>query len=309
MESEAINKGPKQRGAQPANERQPEKTILRRLWLTLDMIRFEHSVFALPFAFLGALLAVRGWPSRWQIFWIVAAMVGARSAAMTFNRIADLDYDAQNPRTAARALPTGALSLGFAWAFIAVSAALLVLAAWQLNPLALRLSPVALAILLLYSYTKRFSVWSHLVLGFCLGMAPPAAFIALRGTFDWRVGILSAAVMLWVAGFDIIYACQDVEFDRKLGLYSLPAKLGIAPALMISRALHALMIGLLVWLARSFGLGWIAFAGLAVVAALLIYEHSLVKPHDLSKINAAFFTVNGYISILLLLFWGVDILL
>ena len=296
--------------AQPEASRiKRQSTILRRLWLTLDMIRFEHSVFALPFALLGALLAARGWPTRWQILWIIVAMVGARSAAMTFNRIADLHYDAQNPRTAKRALPTGALSRRFAWGFASVSAALLLLAAWELNPLAFKLAPVALAVLLFYSYVKRFSVWSHLVLGFCLGMAPPAAFIAVRGTLDWRILLLTAAVMLWVAGFDIIYACQDVEFDQRVGLHSLPAKAGIARALEISLLLHILMIGLLVWLARLVGLGWIAYGGLGIVTALLGYEHSLVKPNDLSKINAAFFTVNGYIGILLLLFWGADILI
>lgn len=284
-------------------------SILRRLWLTLDMIRFEHSVFALPFALLGALLAAQGWPTGWQVFWIVVAMVGARSAAMTFNRIVDIRYDAANPRTAGRALPTGVLSLRFAWMFTVASSAVLLLAAWELNRLAFKLAPAVLAILFLYSYVKRFSAWSHLLLGFCLGMAPAAAFIAIRGTLDWRIGILSAAVMLWVAGFDIIYACQDVAFDQRVGLHSLPARWGIAPALQVSLSLHVVMIGLLLWLARLVGLGWIAHSGLAVVGALLLYEHSLVKPNDLSKINAAFFTVNGYIGILLLLFWGADILL
>jgi 4-hydroxybenzoate polyprenyltransferase len=273
------------------------------------MIKFEHSLFALPFAFLGMLLAAEGWPSGRQVFWIVVAMVSGRSAAMALNRIADLRYDALNPRTAGRELPTGQLSLGFAWAFTLVSAAVLVIAAWQLNPLALKLSPLVLAVLLLYSYTKRFTVWTHWVLGFCLGMAPAGAWIAVRGTLDWQILPLPLAVLFWVAGFDIIYACQDVEFDRKLGLFSLPGRIGIGGALMVSRLLHLLMLGVLVWLAQLTGLGWLAYAGLALVAGLLLYEHSLVRADDLSKVNAAFFTVNGYISVLLLLFWGIDILL
>ncbi len=272
------------------------------------MIRFEHSVFALPFAFLGALLAAEGWPTGRQIFWIVVAMVGGRSAAMAFNRIADLRYDRQNPRTANRELPTGKLSLPFAWTFSIVSAAVLVFAAWQLNPLALKLSPAVLAILFLYSYTKRFTTLTHWVLGLCLGMAPAGAWVAVRGTLDWGIVPLTLAVLFWVAGFDIIYACQDVEFDRKAGLYSLPKRIGIARALWVSRMLHVLMLGLLFWLGRDTGLGALGFTGLAVVAGLLAYEHSLVKPNDLSKVNAAFFTVNGYISLLLLLFWGADIL-
>jgi 4-hydroxybenzoate polyprenyltransferase len=281
-----------------------------RIRTVLEMIKFEHSVFALPFALTGALLAGRyalmppGWPSLRQIFWIVVAMVGARSAAMTMNRIADLRYDRLNPRTAGRALATGALSLGFAWAFTVASAALLVLAAWQLNRLALALSPVALAVLFLYSYTKRFTAWSHIVLGFCLGMSPAAAWIAVAGSLDARMVILCAAVTLWVAGFDVLYACQDLEFDRAAGLYSVPKRFGIAGALWIARGMHAAMAALLTWLAASFHLLWPAWAGVAVVAALLAYEHSLVHPDDLRRLNAAFFTVNGYISLLFLVFWG-----
>jgi len=273
----------------------------------LEMIKFEHSVFALPFALVGALLAARaagGLPTWRQIAWIVVAMVGARSAAMTMNRIADLDYDRRNPRTANRALPTGQLSVGFAWAFTIAASALLVIAAWQLNPLALKLSPVALTFLFLYSYTKRFTSWSHFVLGFCLGISPAAAWIAIRGSLDSRMLILCAAVTLWVGGFDVLYACQDVDFDKAAGLYSIPKRFGVARALLIARAMHIVMVGLLAWLAWSFGLGWLAWAGIAVVTVLLIYEHSLVKHDDLSKINAAFFTVNGYISLLFLLFWG-----
>ena len=278
-----------------------------RIRTVLEMIKFEHSVFALPFALVGALLAAReagSLPSRRQILWIIVAMVGARSAAMTMNRIADIEYDRRNPRTANRALPKGELSLGFAWAFTIAASTLLVIAAWQLNTLALELSPLALAILFLYSYTKRFTSWSHFVLGFCLGISPAAAWIAIRGSLDWRMLILCAAVTLWVGGFDVLYACQDVDFDKSAGLHSIPKKIGIAKALTFARAVHILMVALLAWLAWSFHLSWPAWTGIAVVAALLGYEHSLVKPNDLSKMNAAFFTVNGYISLLFLLFWG-----
>ncbi|HXA56534.1 MAG TPA: UbiA-like polyprenyltransferase [Candidatus Acidoferrum sp.] len=278
-----------------------------RILTVFEMIKIEHSVFALPFALVGALLAARDeghWPSWLEIFWIVVAMVGARSAAMTINRIADLPYDARNPRTANRALPAGQLSVGFAWVFTLAASALLVVAAWQLNRLALELSPVALAVLFFYSYTKRFTSLSHVVLGFCLGMSPAAAWIAIRGSLDLRMLILSAAVTLWVGGFDVLYACQDIDFDRSAGLHSIPKKFGVAGSLAIARAMHILMVALLAWLAESFHLTWPAWAGIAVVAALLAYEHSLVRANDLSKINAAFFTVNGYISLLFLLFWG-----
>src|SRR5271169_1674577 len=280
---------------------------MSRIRTVLEMIKFEHSVFALPFALVGALLAARAGgslPGWRQILWIVVAMVGARSAAMTMNRIADADYDGRNPRTANRALPKGELSLAFAWLFTIVASAVLVIAAWQLNPLALKLSPVALAVLFLYSYTKRFTSLSHFVLGFCLGMSPAAAWIAIRGSLDWRMLILCAAVTLWVGGFDVLYACQDVEFDKSAGLHSIPKKFGVARALIIARVMHIVMVALLAWLALSFNLPWPAWVGIAVVASLLGYEHSLVHPHDLSKMNAAFFTVNGYISLLFLLFWG-----
>ena len=279
-----------------------------RLRTVLEMIKFEHSVFALPFALTGALLAARGtadaWPAPRQILWIVVAMVAARSAAMTMNRIADLRYDRENPRTRGRALATGALSVTFAWAFTIVAAAVFVVAAWQLTLLALKLAPLALVILFVYSYTKRFTSWSHLVLGFCLGISPAAAWIAVSGGLDPRILILCAAVTLWVGGFDVLYACQDVEFDRRAGLYSIPKRFGIARALMIARGMHAGVVALLALLAWSFALPWPAWAGIAVVAVLLAYEHSLVKPDDLSKLNAAFFTVNGYISVLFPLFWG-----
>ncbi len=279
-----------------------------RIRTILEMIKFEHSVFALPFALTGALLAARarqhGWPTLRQILWIVIAMVAARSAAMTLNRIVDLRYDKENPRTKTRALATGALSVSFAWMFTLAAVALFFVAAWQLNPLALKLAPVAIAILFFYSFTKRFTTWSHLFLGFALGISPAAAWIAITGSLDWRILILCAAVTLWVGGFDVLYACQDIEFDKQAGLFSVPQRFGIAAALMIARVMHAGVVLLLGWLAASFGLPWPAWAGIVVVGTLLGYEHSLVKATDLSRLNAAFFTVNGYISMLFLLFWG-----
>ncbi len=279
-----------------------------RIRIILEMIKFEHSVFALPFALTGALLAARAtqhsWPTLRQILWIVVAMVAARSAAMTINRIADLRYDKENPRTKMRALATGALSVSFAWIFTLIAVAVFFLAAWQLNPLALKLAPLAIAILFFYSFTKRFTSWSHLFLGFALGISPAAAWIAITGSFDWHMLILCAAVTLWVGGFDVLYACQDFEFDHQAGLFSVPKRFGIASALWIARAMHVGVVLLLGWLAASFGLPWPAWAGVVVVAGLLAYEHSLVKANDLSKLNAAFFTVNGYISMLFLLFWG-----
>jgi len=282
--------------------------MANRIKTVLEMIKFEHSVFALPFALTGALLAARatrhGWPSLRQILWIVVAMVAARSAAMTMNRIADIRYDRENPRTKQRALPTGALSLQFAWLFTLVAVALFFVAAWRLNPLALKLAPLAIAILFFYSFTKRFTSWSHLFLGFALGISPAAAWIAITGGLDARMLILCAAVTLWVGGFDVLYACQDIDYDRSAGLFSVPKKFGIAKALRVARGMHIGVIALLGWLAFSFGLPWPAWAGIAVVASLLAYEHSLVKANDLSKLDAAFFTVNGYISMLFLVFWG-----
>jgi 4-hydroxybenzoate polyprenyltransferase len=279
-----------------------------RIRTVLEMIKFEHSVFALPFALTGALLAARAnyhaWPSLRQIAWIVVAMVAARSAAMTMNRIADLRYDKENPRTKQRALATGALSLQFAWFFMVLAVAVFFVAAWQLNALALKLAPLAIAILFFYSFTKRFTNWSHLFLGFALGISPAAAWIAITGRLDWRMLILCGAVTLWVGGFDVLYACQDVDYDKQAGLFSVPKRFGIANALVVARAMHVGVIALLSWLAFSFGLPWPAWAGIAVVAVLLAYEHSLVKADDLSKLDAAFFTVNGYISMLFLLFWG-----
>jgi 4-hydroxybenzoate polyprenyltransferase len=279
-----------------------------RIRTVLEMIKFEHSVFALPFALTGALLAARWtrheWPSLRELLWIVVAMIAARSSAMTMNRIVDLRYDRENPRTKQRALPSGALTLQFAWLFTVVAVAVFFLAAWQLNLLALKLAPLAIAILFFYSFTKRFTNWSHLFLGIALGISPAAAWIAITGGLDPRMLILCAAVTLWVGGFDVLYACQDIEYDQRAGLFSVPKKFGIAKALLIARAMHTGVIALLGWLAISFGLPWPAWAGIAVVASLLAYEHSLVKADDLSKLDAAFFTVNGYISILFLLFWG-----
>jgi 4-hydroxybenzoate polyprenyltransferase len=282
-----------------------------RIRTVLEMIKFEHSVFALPFALTGALLAARathqppkGWPTLRQFFWIIVAMVAARSAAMTMNRIVDLRYDKENPRTQQRALATGALTLSFAWLFTAAAVAVFFVAAWQLNVLALKLAPPAIAVLFFYSFTKRFTNWSHLFLGFALGISPAAAWIAVTGGLDWRMLILCAAVTMWVGGFDVLYACQDIDYDKRAGLYSVPKRFGIANALLIARIMHIAVVALLSWLAYSFALPWLAWAGIAVVAALLGYEHSLVKPGDLSKLDAAFFAVNGYISLLFLLFWG-----
>jgi 4-hydroxybenzoate polyprenyltransferase len=279
-----------------------------RIRIVLEMIKFEHSVFALPFALTGALLAARvsrhGWPTLRQVVWIVVAMVAARSAAMTINRIVDLRYDRENPRTSKRALATGDLSVSFAWLFTTVAVGLFLIAAWQLNPLALELVPVALGVLFFYSFTKRFTNWSHLFLGFALGISPAAAWIAVTGGLDLRILILCAAVTLWVGGFDVLYACQDVDYDRRAGLFSVPKRFGIARALLIARVMHVGVVALLAWLAASLALPWPAGVGVAVVAALLAYEHSLVKADDLSKLDAAFFAVNGYISLLFLLFWG-----
>lgn len=285
----------------------------KRIRLTLEMIKFEHSVFALPFALTGAMLALQhsglSTPAAGiKIGWIVAAMVGARSAAMAFNRLIDADIDARNPRTRTRHLPAGVLSRGFTWAFVAVSALVFLLAARALNPLCFRLAPVALGIVFFYSFTKRFTAFSHLVLGFALGVAPAAAWIAIRGALDPRILWLTAAVTFWTAGFDIIYACQDYEFDSVEGLFSIPRRLGIAGALRVARGLHALMIACLVALVYALGLGALSLAGVGAVSGLLIYEHSLVKANDLSRVDAAFFTMNGYVSMLFFVFWAADVL-
>jgi len=283
--------------------------LLHNLRVTLEMIKWEHSIFALPFALCGAMLAASGLPTAHQLLWIVIAMIAARSAAMAFNRLADAALDAANPRTRTRALPAGHLSSAFVATFVIVSCALFILAAAQLNRLTLWLSPVALAVLLLYSYTKRFTRWSHLVLGFALGIAPAAAWIAVRGSLDPRILLLTAAVTFWVAGFDILYACQDFQFDRDAGLHSIPRHLGIPRALWIARAFHLIMLLLLIALLPVFALGKLAVVGVLAVALLLLYEHSLVKPTDLSKLNAAFFTMNGVISVVFALFVAADLLI
>jgi 4-hydroxybenzoate polyprenyltransferase len=282
--------------------------LIHNVATTLEMIKWEHSVFALPFALCGAMLAAGGIPSGHQLLWIVVAMVAARSAAMAFNRLADAAIDAANPRTQMRALPAGTLSRQFVALFTLAACAVFIFAASRLNHLALMLSPVALAVLLSYSYTKRFTRWSHLVLGFALGIAPSAAWIAVRGSLDPRILILTAAVTLWVGGFDVLYACQDCEFDRTYGLHSVPRYIGIPKALMFARLLHLAMIGLLIWLVVAFHLGALAFIGIAAVALLLGYEHSLVSHDDLSKLNAAFFTMNGVISVVFFAFVAGDLL-
>ena len=275
--------------------------FLRRVRLTLEMIKFEHSVFALPFALTGALLAWRddnfSRAGLWlKLLWIVVSMVAARSVAMAFNRVLDADIDGRNPRTKTRHLPAGLLSRSFAWGFIAVASGVFLFAARELNPLCLKLAPVALAIVMFYSFTKRFTALSHLVLGFSLGIAPAAAWIAMRGSLDPRILWLTAAVTFWTAGFDVIYSCQDYDFDVSAGLFSIPRRFGIAGGLWIARALHVAMVACLV-----------ALAGVAAVAGLLLWEHRLVKADDLSRVDAAFFTMNGYVSVIFFVFWASDI--
>jgi len=289
-------------------------SFLRKTRLTLEMIKFEHSVFALPFALTGGLLAWReaGFPASalWTKFpLIVVAMVAARSVAMSFNRILDADIDGKNPRTRARHLPAGLLSKSFSWGFLAISALVFMLAAGALNNLCLRLAPAALAMVMVYSFTKRFTSLSHVILGLSLGIAPAAAWIAIAGSLDLRILLLTAAVTFWTAGFDIIYSCQDYEFDCREGLFSLPRRFGIGGALWFSRIFHVAMVGCLFVLVRVFQLGPLSVAGVAGIVALLVYEHSLVKANDLSRVDAAFFTVNGYVSVLFFVFWAFDIFL
>ena len=269
------------------------------------MIKIEHTLFALPFAFLGAVLAANGLPTLAQIIWIVVAMVGARSAAMAFNRIADRSYDAKNPRTASRALPAGLLSVGFVWLFTIVSAAVFLFAAAMLNRLTLILAPVALGSVLLYSFTKRWTLLSHIVLGWCLAIAPTAAWIAVRGQIGSAIPlVLSAVVLLWTAGFDVLYACQDVDFDRRERLHSIPARVGISNALWIARLLHGASFFALVSLYFLTNLGYVALFGVSTTGLLLLYQHHLVKANDLSKLNAAFFTTNAFVSVILLFTFG-----
>jgi 4-hydroxybenzoate polyprenyltransferase len=282
--------------------------LLTNLRTTLEMIKWEHSVFALPFALCGAMLAAQGVPTLHQISWIVVAMVAARTAAMAFNRLADVSIDAANPRTSTRALPAGALSQSFVRNFVFLSSGIFIFAAWELNRASFLLSPLALAVLLLYSYTKRWTRWSHLVLGFALGIAPAAAWIAVRGSLDPRILLLTAAVTFWVAGFDVLYACQDYAFDRQTGLHSIPRHWGVANALWVARVFHLIMLVLLALLIVAFGLGKFALAGMGTVVLLLGYEHSLVSKDNLGKLNAAFFTMNGIIAVVFFVFLALDLL-
>jgi 4-hydroxybenzoate polyprenyltransferase len=279
--------------------------ILKNIGTTLEMIKIEHTLFALPFAFLGAVLAASGIPTVAQILWITLAMVGARSTAMAFNRVADKEYDARNPRTSMRAIPAGALSVGFVLAFMIIGAALFVFAAAMLNRLTLLLSPIALASIVFYSYTKRWTLLSHLVLGWCLAIAPTGAWIAVRGAIDSPIPLLlSLTVMLWTAGFDVLYACQDYDFDRREGLHSIPARFGITRSLWISRSLHVGAFAALVALYFVTHLGVLALLGLIATGALLIYQHTLVRANDLSRLNAAFFTTNAFVSVILFVTFG-----
>jgi 4-hydroxybenzoate polyprenyltransferase len=283
--------------------------LLRSIGVTLEMIKWEHSVFALPFALTGAMLASHGWPPLAKLAWIVMCMIAARSAAMAFNRWADADLDAANPRTRMRAIPAGLLTPRFAAGFTALMSLVFLLGAWRLNRLTLILAPIVLAVLFLYSYTKRFTRWSHFFLGLALGIAPTGAWIAIRGSLDPRILVLTAAVLFWVAGFDVLYACQDEAHDRSTGLLSIPATLGLAPAFWIARIMHLLMLGLLVWLAVLFHLGPIAAVGIVAVAALLLWEHLIVSPRDLTRMNAAFFMMNGVIAVIFFVFVAADLLL
>jgi 4-hydroxybenzoate polyprenyltransferase len=281
--------------------------LLAKTRITLEMIKWEHSIFALPFALTAALLAAGGVPRMATLGWILVAMISARSCAMAFNRWADADLDAANPRTKMRAIPAGLLSRQFVLGFTLVTGALFVLAAAELNRLTLYLSPVVLLVLLGYSYMKRVTRWSHLVLGLALGLAPSAAWIAVRGSLDARILVLTAAVTLWVGGFDVLYACQDFDHDRKVGLYSLPQAIGIPAAFWAARLMHLTMLILLVWFARLFGFGAAGWLGIGAAAALLGYEHAIISPRDLRRLNAAFFTMNGVIAMLFLCFVATDL--
>jgi 4-hydroxybenzoate polyprenyltransferase len=273
------------------------------------MIKFSHTLFALPFAFSGALLAARGLPSVAQAFWILMAMVGARTAAMGLNRLIDAEIDARNPRTASRAIPAGLIGKGTVALFIVLSVLLLLYAAYKLNPLCLKLAPVALFFLLLYSYCKRFTAFAHIVLGLCLAAAPIGAWIAIRGEVSLPPVLLGLAVLFWVAGFDILYALQDLEFDRAAGLHSIPVKLGLTGSLWLARLFSAVMVLLLIWLKVSLGLGLPFLCGIAAVSLLLFYEHWLLRDGDLEKLDLAFFTMNGYVSVIILIATLADLFL
>ena len=282
-------------------------TVWTKTKITLEMIKWEHSIFALPFALTGALLAAHGIPPLRTLGWILVAMVSARSAAMAFNRWADASLDAANPRTQMRAIPAGLLSSGFVLGFTLAMIAIFEIACWQLNRLTLALSPIVLLVLLGYSYMKRLTRWSHIVLGLALGIAPSAAWIAVRGSLDSRIALLTAIVTCWVAGFDILYACQDMEHDRAAGLFSIPQALGLEAAFWIARLLHLSVVAMLVWFAMLFHFGAAGYLGIVIVASLLLYEHTLVSPRDLRKLNAAFFTMNGVIAMVFLVFVATDL--
>ncbi len=285
--------------------------LLDKIKSLLEMIKFSHTIFAFPFALMGVILASLASgraPGVGQIFWICVAMVGARNCAMGLNRIIDARIDKENPRTAERPIPAGKISLTEAWVFVGVSFAVLLLAAWMLNPLCFYLAPVALFFFALYAYSKRFTALAHVVLGICLAAAPIGAWIALRGDIGWQVLVLGLAVLFWVSGFDIFYALQDLDFDREKGLHSIPSKLGAERSLLLVRAFHAMMVFLLLLLLIGTGLGWIYFLGVVVVSGMLIYEHRLVKSDDLSKLDAAFFNMNGYISVTIFTFTLIDAL-
>jgi 4-hydroxybenzoate polyprenyltransferase len=270
--------------------------MLKKIKIILEMIKFEHTIFALPFAFTGALLAANGLPSWRTVLWIAAAMFGARSAAMGFNRWADRDIDAENPRTKNRALPMRLVTPLQVIVFTSVSSALLIVAAYMLNPLSFYLSPVALAVVFFYSYTKRFTYLSHAFLGLAICLSPIGAWIAVTGKIEPPALVLGAAVLFWLLGFDVLYALQDMEFDRKAGLHSIPERFGIRRSLWISRASHAVAMAALLWLSYLLSLGWLYLAGIFIALCLIVYEHTLVKEHDLSQLDVAFFNMNGYIS-------------
>ncbi len=274
---------------------------------TMEMIKWEHSIFALPFALTAALLAAHGLPALRTMAWILVAMVAARSCAMAFNRWADAELDAANPRTRSRAIPAGLLSRQFVLGFTLMMAALFVVAAAALNRLTLYLSPLVLLVLLGYSYMKRITRWSHLVLGLALGLAPAAAWIAVRGMLDPRILVLTGAVTLWVGGFDVLYACQDYEHDCAAGLHSLPQAIGIPAAFWAARIMHLLMLALLAWFARLFHFQAAGWLGIAAVGLLLAYEHAIVSPRDMRRLNAAFFTMNGVIAMVFLAFVAADL--
>lgn len=283
------------------------ESVLRNTRTTLEMIKWEHSIFALPFALTGAVLAAGGWPRLPVLGWILVCMVSARSAAMAFNRLVDAKIDAANPRTAMRAIPAGQLSSRFVAAFTALAAAIFVGSAAMLNRLTLDLAPVALLVVFAYSYMKRVTRWSHLVLGLALGIAPSAAWIAVRGSYDARMLLLTGIVLLWVGGFDVLYACQDYEYDRQVGLFSVPATFGLEGAFGIARGMHLIAVVMIFFLLHAFALGLVALLGMCVVALLLAYEHSIVSPKDLRRMNAAFFTLNGIISVVFFMAVAIDI--